>query len=171
MGYKVLTINDSDLADIRSLREHLITTSKFPELFKDVAGQSIPNDIKELLQNPKFFYHGSSLLFIWLGFLNCVIEGWFQLRLRDKLIENLIGTSGSQSENTIKLKDFRDCVFHFQKNKKPLYSDFIYDPGLLKWAMDVNFEFEKWFDYYFTANTLPRSEPQYEWFQNLDKHR
>jgi len=169
---KIIKLTEKQLDDIHSLREYLNTTSQFPDLFRAIVGQNISYKIGDMLKYRGFLPHGASLLFFWLGLLNCVVEGWFELGLKDKKINNLIGCSrNNMSKNTIELQRFRNRVFHFQKKKKPLHADFIYKPDLLEWAMTLNFEFEKWFDYYFTANSLPRSDPHYEWFQNPNEIR
>lgn len=161
-----IILTEDQLEHIKSLRKYLMTASQFPDLFQNIVGKNISYDMRDMISNPNFFPHGFSILCVWLGSLNCVVEGWFTLKLRDESIEKLIGTSGNQSDNTRKLNDFRHKVFHFQSEYEPLRMDFIYDPKLLEWAMQINFEFEKWFDYYFTANSLPRDNPHYEWFEN-----
>lgn len=158
-------LTEEQLDDIRSLRDYLNTTSQFQDLFKNTTGKKVSYDIGDLLRMPNFLPHGASLLFSWLGLLNCVVEGWLALRLKDQTIDNLIGSVTSRSKEAEALNEFRHGVFHFQRKKKPLYTDFIYSPDLLKWALNLNLEFEKWFDYNFTANTLPRDEPGYEWFK------
>lgn len=166
------TLTDEQLEGIRSLRRYLINASKITEIYVEVTGSgSISDDFSAKSKNWKSLYHGNVLLFVWLGSLNSVIEGWFALRLRDDSLEKLVGTSGKKAKQVTNLKDFRDRTFHFYAKEDPLHIDFIYDPENLKWAMKVNLEFEKWFDYYFTANTMPRGTPGYEWFSHEKQGR
>lgn len=164
-----IILTEEQLEYIYSLRGYLNTASQFQDFFKSIVGEPMSYNMHDMLKMPRFFPQGISLLFSWLGLLNCVVEGWLVLNLKDKTIDSLIGSRSSRSKEADALNQFRHSVFHFQKKKEPLHMDFIYNPDLLKWSMTLNLEFEKWFDYYFTANTLPRDNPHYEWFQDSNE--
>ncbi len=164
MSIKII-LTDEQLDSIHSLRDYLNTASQFPVLFKKIMNKNISPDIREMIALPQFFPLGASILFSWLGLLNCVVEGWLALGLSDNTIDSLIGTKTNRSNQAKVLNDFRHTVFHFQRQNRPIFMDFPYDYDLLEWAIKLNLEFEKWFDYYFTANTLPKGDPSYEWFK------
>ena len=130
--------------------------------------------MEKMLPNTMFIIYGQFLVWVWLGLLNCVIEGWFRLKLHDKEIDGLVGSDISNATQFSKdLKNFRNAVFHYRNGNNdlgtPIQQDFLHDDIAMKWAMDLNIEFEKWFDYYFTSNNLPRDEPGYEWFKERVK--
>jgi hypothetical protein len=163
----IYKVNGTYLEKIIALRSYLNTTSELTNLFNRETDLELSARWEELIKGPKFFPTGFVLLGVWLGLLNCVVEGWFELKLHDKTIDSMIGSSSqNKTDEASALGKFRNQRFHFQTKKQPLYSDFLYDGKSLQWAFKLNLELEKWFDYYYTANTLPRDTPGYEWFKN-----
>ena len=84
-----------------------------------------------------------SLLYmeLWYASLYVVIEGWKILKFKDNKIDCLLSSS-----NVSLLKNYRNCVFHFQR----AYHDervlkFIAEKDIVEWVRSLNQEFGRYF--------------------------
>ncbi len=85
---------------------------------------------------------------LWYGLLYVVIEGWQELKLSDRTIDELLN-----NKNTELLKKFRNGTFHFQeKYNDDRFQKFYEEPSTVEWVRNLNREFGRWFLNTLTAN-------------------
>ena len=128
--------------EVDSLHRYFICANRMryylDETVKEV-GLVPPVDLIELHYcGTRLFTH----LSCWLGFLYVVIDGWKSLRLSDPRIDELLA-----SPNVAKLKQFRNGVFHFQKDyyDKRLEGFLHSEDNKTVWADLVHREFSRYF--------------------------
>ena len=104
-------------------------------------------DFQNILKNKgkisKAKYDIEALMYmsLWYGMLYVVIEGWQNLKLNDEIIDKLL-----KSQYTNLLKRYRNGVFHFQKKyKDERFDNLDKEKDAVKWIVDVNKEFGRFF--------------------------
>ncbi|MGB9722005.1 MAG: hypothetical protein ACPL28_11080 [bacterium] len=95
---------------------------------------------------------------LWYGVLYVVIEGWRELRLRDKIIDSLL-----MSSNVNLLRRYRNAVFHFQKDYyDERFMEFITKgKNCVEWVRNLHEQFGRFFLLFFN----PEEYSQY-WTNN-----
>ena len=80
-------------------------------------------------------------LSLWYGILYVVVEGWEALKIRDDTIDKLL-----KNPNKKLLKDFRNGVFHFQKNyNDKRFQKFYKSKDSAQWVLQLHTNFSEWF--------------------------
>ena len=79
---------------------------------------------------------------LWYGMFYVLIEGWQELKLSDEKIDNLL-----KSENVELLRNYRNGVFHFQKEYYDKHFIKLMSEGkdIANWIRDLRDEFSRWF--------------------------
>ena len=106
-------------------------------------------NIKGLLSNTEFEIEYNLYMSYWFASLYIVIEGWQELKLKDKNIDSLL-----DSPNVNLLRRYRNGVFHFQKDYfDERFMGFMRD-GLnrIKWIRELHENFSNYFEKYFSAH-------------------
>ena len=104
---------------------------------------------KDKYSSKKYFDIDSRLyMSLWYGLLYVVIEGWMDLKLKDKEIDKLI-----KDKNTELLKRYRNGVFHFQKKyNDDRFENFFKEDSTVEWLKNLREEFSRWFLEYYKNN-------------------
>lgn len=96
---------------------------------------------KGKLSKAKYDIEALMYMSLWYGMLYVVIEGWQNLKLNDEIIDKLL-----KSQYTNLLKRYRNGVFHFQKKyKDERFDNLDKEKDAVKWIVDVNKEFGRFF--------------------------
>lgn len=123
---------------IFTLHRYYIWANRMRTHFDDILKKKLENKISD-----EFFKIESRLyMSYWYGGLYVVIEGWKQLKLSDTEIDLLL-----KSKNVELLKQYRNGVFHFQKNYDDKRSlNFITQgENCVEWIRRLNREFGRFF--------------------------
>lgn len=125
-------------AHIFALHRYYIWANKMRTHFDDILKKKSENKISD-----EFFKIESRLyMSYWYGGLYVVIEGWKQLGLSDPKINLLL-----KSKNVGLLKQYRNGVFHFQRNydDKRFLNFITQGENCVEWIRQLNREFGKFF--------------------------
>jgi hypothetical protein len=77
---------------------------------------------------------------VWYGMLFVVVEGWEQSGLSDPEIEQLL----ANAEYVTKLRNFRNAVFHYQKQFLPVKQEGLFaDRAIVEWIIQLSDAFER----------------------------
>jgi hypothetical protein len=77
---------------------------------------------------------------IWYGLLYVVIEGWKELGLADAEIDNLL----RQADYVTKLRNFRNAVFHYQRQFLPVKQEGLFaDRSMVEWITSLSDAFKR----------------------------
>lgn len=80
-------------------------------------------------------------MFLWYSCLYVVIEGWEELKLSDKKIDDLL-----KSKNVQLLKGLRNDTFHFKKSYiNQRTQNFLQDPNIVRWVRELHKNISDWF--------------------------
>jgi hypothetical protein len=106
--------------------------------FDDILKRKSENQISE----DRFNIESHLYMSYWYGALYVVIEGWRQLKLSDPQISQLL-----KSKNVGLLKQYRNGVFHFQKNynDKRFLNFITQGENCVEWIRTLNREFGRFF--------------------------
>lgn len=106
----------------------------------------LPSSLKDNADDPA--QDGMELLFtkaglmmqIWYGLLYVVIEGWKELGLVDAEIDNLL----CQADYVTKLRNFRNAVFHYQRQFLPVKQEGLFaDRSMVEWITSLSDAFKR----------------------------
>ncbi|MBV0892312.1 hypothetical protein KTN05_10660 [Paracoccus sp. Z118] len=82
------------------------------------------------------------VLSVWYGLLWVVVEGYRELKLTDKKIDELLASDDMIGS----FRRFRNAVFHFQEEPlSPKLMDFITAPASERWVNELNRSFDRFF--------------------------
>lgn len=113
----------------------------FDSLLEKEAGQ-------DAMERKKWNIEMTMYMSLWYGLLYTVIEGWEQLKLSDKVIDQLL-----TSKNKDLLRRYRNGVFHFQEDyNDERFEKFFQEKNTVEWIRNLNKEFGRWFLEQLTAN-------------------
>jgi len=117
-----------------SLHRYYIWANKMRTHFDEIISNGYPTAGAEIEATLYMSY--------WYGGLYVVIEGWQQLGLSDRSIDELLCSS-----NVKLLKRYRHGVFHFQKNYfDERFVEFMRDgKDAVSWVRNLNLEFGRYF--------------------------
>jgi hypothetical protein len=131
-------------SEIITLHRYFIWADRMRVHFDQVL-QNLGSDPKpisdKLFKNEKgintFLY-----MSLWYGTFYVLIEGWQELGLEDKKIDDML-----KSANVVLLKRYRNGVFHFQKEYYDKRFTELMENGLdiANWIRDLRDEFSRWF--------------------------
>jgi hypothetical protein len=77
---------------------------------------------------------------IWYGLLYVVVEGWKELGLVDSEIDNLL----RQPDYVAKLRNFRNAVFHYQRQFLPVKQEGLFaDRAMVEWITRLSDAFKR----------------------------
>lgn len=121
-----------------TLHRYYIWANKMRTHFDDTLKKKSENKI------PDNFFKIESRLYMsyWYGGLYVVIEGWKQLKLSDPEIDSLL-----KSKNVGLLRQYRNGVFHFQRNydDKKFLNFITQGENCVEWIRQLNEEFGRFF--------------------------
>ena len=102
--------------------------------------------IGDNLANPaqagmEFLFTKAGLMMqMWYGLLYVVIEGWKELGLVDAEIDNLL----RQADYVTKLRNFRNAVFHYQRQFLPVKQEGLFaDRSMVEWITTLSDAFKR----------------------------
>ncbi|MGH9716620.1 MAG: hypothetical protein ACRD4R_07825 [Candidatus Acidiferrales bacterium] len=98
-----------------------------------------PNDPAQA--GMEFLFTKAGLMMqVWYGMLYVVIEGWEQSGLTDPEIETLL----LQTANVDKLRNFRNAVFHYQKQFLPVKQEGLFaERTMVQWITVLSDAFKR----------------------------
>ena len=86
------------------------------------------------------FTKAGLMMQIWYGLLYVVIEGWKELGLADAEIDNLL----CQADYVTMLRDFRNAVFHYQRQFLPAKQEGLFaDRSMVQWITSLSDAFKR----------------------------
>jgi hypothetical protein len=116
-------------------------------LARDEFNKHLHADIEET-HSDDIAHAGMAFLFtksglfmqIWYGMLFVVVEGWEQSGLRDPEIEQLL----TDADHVTKLRNFRNAVFHYQKQFLPVKQEGLFaDQATVDWVTNLSDAFKR----------------------------
>ena len=128
---------------VASLHRYYHCSVEMKYQFAEVWKGPLPTDPSVIYSNDQILQSIYAYMYmsLWLAFLNSVIEGWAQIKLKDKKIEGLLKQSYIKN-----IKIFRHSVFHYQQNYwAKMAEKHLATKGFLGWAQDLDTELERWF--------------------------
>jgi len=86
------------------------------------------------------FTKAGLMMQIWYGLLYVVIEGWKELGFVDAEIDNLL----RQADHVTKLRNFRNAVFHYQRQFLPVKQEGLFaDRSTVEWITNLSDAFKR----------------------------
>ena len=103
-----------------------------------MSSEPVPDDLLKKKQGIETFLYMS----LWYATFYVLIEGWQELGLSDKKIDELL-----KSKNVDLLRRYRNGVFHFQKEyiDKRFTKLMIDGQDIARWIRELRDEFSRWF--------------------------
>lgn len=123
---------------ILNLHKYFIRANRMRDLFDKLCKEYN----SEKINKQRFDIETEIYMALWYGLLYVVIEGWERLNLKDEKIDKLL-----KSNNVKLLKNYRNGIFHFQKE---YYSEkhirFITEGNnSVSWVRELNSQFGHFF--------------------------
>lgn len=123
---------------IVTLHRYFIWANGVRTIFDSLLEKEAGQDLKE---RKKWNIEMTMYMSLWYGLLYTVIEGWEQLKLSDKVIDQLLA-----SNNKDLLRRYRNGVFHFQEDyNDERFEKFFQEKTTVEWIRSLNKEFGRWF--------------------------
>lgn len=128
-----------------ALHKHWITADSVNYHLRRSAGMEgvddagLPKAFEDMAKAMTMF----SALGVWYSLLQVVVEGYFELKLRDEKLDEIL----SNSDNVKALRRFRNATFHYQED--PLSQkimEFILSDGSEVWIKDLDRAFKSFFE-------------------------
>jgi hypothetical protein len=116
-----------------------LARSEFEKFLPDSLKADDPDDPAQ--SGMEFMFTKAGLMMqIWYGMLFVVVEGWQQSGLTDPEIEQLL----TNSDYVTKLRNFRNAVFHYQKQFLPLKQEGLFaDRTIVEWITKLSDAFKR----------------------------
>ncbi len=126
--------------EIITLHRYFIWADRMRVHFDYTLGKSKPSSsesYKKKVEIDTFLY-----MSLWYGMFYVLIEGWEDMKLKDKKIDELL-----KSKNVKLLKKYRNGVFHFHKKYYDKHFIELMSNGedVANWIRTLRDEFSRWF--------------------------
>jgi hypothetical protein len=104
----------------------------------DLAAKNSGDDVQDGMELT--FTKSGLFMQMWYGMLFVVVEGWNQSGLKDVEIERLL----TNADYVSKLRDFRNAVFHYQKQFLPVKQKGLFaDSAIVDWIRQLSDAFQR----------------------------